>query len=161
VLILERLLAGLKDACGAFPGKRRGVGRHTMADIGLSAFSLSFMQSESFLFDQRALEEGRKTSNCHSLFVPEFIVRPDDAEKQDCDRNAAKRWLAAHGERMKELRPVYLATIFSLANRFARPFWRGGDFLFTAKPDSHVALFDFMNGAQRDEMSVLRKEGGK
>jgi hypothetical protein len=39
-----------------------------MADIGLSAFSLFFVQSESFLSYQRSLEEGRKTSNCHTLF---------------------------------------------------------------------------------------------
>jgi hypothetical protein len=29
--------------------------------------------------------------------MPEFIVNPDGAEKQDCVRNAAKRWLAAYG----------------------------------------------------------------
>jgi hypothetical protein len=39
-----------------------------MADIGLSAFSLFFTQSESFLSYQRSLEEGPKTSNCHTLF---------------------------------------------------------------------------------------------
>jgi len=39
-----------------------------MADIGLPAFSLFFMQSESFLSYQRSLEEGRKTSNCQTLF---------------------------------------------------------------------------------------------
>src|SRR5258708_6316064 len=47
----------------------------------------------------------------HNMVVPlmpEFIAKPDGAEKQDCERNAAKRWLAAHGARMKELRPVYL-----------------------------------------------------
>jgi hypothetical protein len=45
VLILERLLAGLKDACAAFPDKRKGEGVYSMADIGLSAFSLFFVQS--------------------------------------------------------------------------------------------------------------------
>lgn len=35
-----------------------------MADIGLSAFSLFFMQSESFLTHQRRLLEGHGTSNC-------------------------------------------------------------------------------------------------
>ena len=40
--------------------------------------------------------------------MPEFIVKPDGAEKQDCERSAAKRWLAAHGERVKPLRPVFL-----------------------------------------------------
>ena len=39
-----------------------------MADIGLSAFSLFFMQSESFLSYQRTLKEGQGTSNCQSLF---------------------------------------------------------------------------------------------
>jgi hypothetical protein len=29
--------------------------------------------------------------------LPEFIAKPDGAEKQDCERNAIKRWLAAHG----------------------------------------------------------------
>ena len=178
-----------------------------MADICVSAFSLFFMQSKSFLSCQRSL---RKTSNCQKLFgmakiptdnhirsmldpvhprhlqgcfnaavavlrdngglkafqrlgertlialdgteyfcsqklgcphcqtrkrangktefyhamlaatlvapghnmvlplMPEFIVRPDGAEKQDCERNAAKRWLAAHAERVRELRPVFL-----------------------------------------------------
>ncbi len=66
--ILDRLLRHLHDACSAFPDKRKGEGEYTMADIGLSAFSLLFMQSESFLSHQRSLEEGRKTSNCHTLF---------------------------------------------------------------------------------------------
>src|SRR4051794_31951382 len=66
--MLETLLAGVRSACAAFPDKRRGEVTYSMADIGLSAFSLFFMQSESFLAHQRALEEGRKMSNCQSLF---------------------------------------------------------------------------------------------
>lgn len=69
MLILDDLLDGLRAACGAFPDKRKGGdATYSMADIGLSAFSLFFMQSESFLSYQRSLEEGRKTSNCHTLF---------------------------------------------------------------------------------------------
>jgi hypothetical protein len=66
--MLETLLDSVRSACAAFPDKRRGDVTYSMADIGLSAFSLFFMQSESFLSYQRGLEEGRKTSNCHSLF---------------------------------------------------------------------------------------------
>ena len=66
--LLETLLDGVRSACAAFPDKRRGEVTYSIADIGLSAFSLFFMQSESFLSYQRALEEGRKMSNCHSLF---------------------------------------------------------------------------------------------
>ncbi len=38
--------------------------------------------------------------------MPEFIVKPDGAEKQDCERNACKRWLVAHGGQVKDLRPI-------------------------------------------------------
>ena len=264
MLILDHLLGGLKDACAAFPDKRKAAGVYTMADIGLSAFSLFFMQSESFLSYQRSLCEGRKTSNCHTLFgmekiptdnhirsmldpvhpqhlqssfdqtvaallehggmkafqrlgartlialdgteyfcsqklgcthcqsrkrsngkvefyhsmlaatvvapghamalplMPEFIVKPDGAEKQDCERNAAKRWLAAHGDRMKELRPVYLGDdLFACQPICQAVLANAGDFLMTAKPDSHIALYDFMTGAELDEISLTRKEGHK
>ena len=68
VLILDGLLPGLQDVCAAFPDQRKSEGVYSMADIGLSAFSLFFMPSKSFLAYQRSLEEGRKTSNCQSLF---------------------------------------------------------------------------------------------
>ena len=66
--LLETLLHGVRSTCAAFPDKRRGDVTYSMADIGLSAFSLFFMQSESFVAHQRTLEDGRKTSNCQSLF---------------------------------------------------------------------------------------------
>jgi hypothetical protein len=264
MVILDQLVNDLKDACSAFPDKRKGEGGYGMADIGLSAFSLFFMQSESFLSHQRSLEEGQKTSNCRTLFgmakiptdnhirsmldpvhpshlqgvfdsavaalrdnggmeafqrlggralialdgseyfcsqklgcpncqtrkrsngkvesyhsmlaatlvapghsmvlplMPEFIVKPDGAEKQDCERNAAKRWLAAHGERVKPLRPIFLGDDLFACQPICQPIVAGGDdFLFTAKPDSHKTLYDFMKGAEIDEMSVVRKEGRK
>jgi hypothetical protein len=39
---------------------------------------------------------------------PEFIAPQDGAEKQDCERNVAKRWLARHGLAVARLRPVFL-----------------------------------------------------
>jgi hypothetical protein len=67
--VLDRLLTGLRQVCAGFPDKRKGgASTYSMADIGLSAFSLFFMQSESFLAYQRGLEEGRKSSNCRTLF---------------------------------------------------------------------------------------------
>jgi len=264
MVVLDRLLSGLKKACSAFPDMRKGEGGYTMADIGLSAFSLFFMQSESFLSYQRSLEEGRKTSNCQTLFgmakiptdnhiramldpvhpshlqgvfdstvavlregggmrafqrlgertlialdgteyfcsqklgcsncqtrkrangkiesyhsmlaativapghamvlplMPEFIVKPDGAQKQDCERAAVKRWLAAHGERVRPLRPVFLGDDLFACQPVCELIVAGGDdFLFTAKPDSHKALVDFMAGAEIEETSVTRKEGAK
>jgi len=262
--ILETLLNGVRSACEAFPDKRRGDVRYSMADIGLSAFSLFFMQSESFLAYQRELEAGRKTSNCHSLFgmaaiptdnhirsmldpvppshlqpafdqalgvlrqqgglapfqrlggrvlialdgteyfcsqklgcpqcltrrrangkvesyhamlaatlvapghamalplMPEFIAPQDGTEKQDCERNAARRWLAAHGDRVKALRPVYLGDDLFACQPIAEAITpAGGDFLLTAKPASHKALYDFMQGAEFDEHTVTQKTNGK
>src|SRR5471030_2089454 len=67
--ILESLSEGLHAVCGGFSDARRrpDVG-YSMADIGISAVSLSFMQSEPFLSHQRRLEQGHGTSNCHTLF---------------------------------------------------------------------------------------------
>jgi hypothetical protein len=262
--VLEALLDGVRSACEAFPDKRRGDVKYSMADIGLSAFSLFFMQSESFLAYQRELEAGRKTSNCQSLFgmtaiptdnhirsmldpvppshlqpafdqalgvlrqhgglapfqrlggrvlialdgteyfcsqklgcpqcltrrrangkvesyhamlaatlvapghamalplLPEFIAPQDGTEKQDCERSAAKRWLAAHGDRVKALRPVYLGDDLFACQPMAEAIaGAGGDFLLTAKPASHKALHDFMQGAQLDEHTVTQKTTGK
>ena len=33
--------------------------------------------------------------------------------------------------------------------------------MFTAKPDSHKALYDFMQGAELEELCVMRKQGAK
>jgi len=250
--LLDTLVAGVRSACASFPDARRGDVRYSMADIGMSAFSLFFMQSESFLAHQRSLEEGRTTSNCRTLFgmaavptdnhiramldpvhpahlqpvfdqvldvlgrqgglapfarlggrvlvaldgteyfcsqklgcpgcltrhrangrvesyhsmlaativapghamalplMPEFIAPQDGAEKQDCERNAAKRWLSTHGGRLKDLRPVYLGDDLFACQPVAEAIRAaGGDFLLTAKPSSHKALYDFMQGATR------------
>jgi len=234
MLILDELLSGLKDVCAGFPDARKSDCTHTMADIGLSAFSMFFMQSESFLAYQSSLADRRKTSNCQTLFgmakfptdnhiramldpvppallqpvfdqvvaalrdrgamttfqrlggrtlialdgteyfwsqalgcphsqtrkrangkvesyhtmlaasivapghamvvplMPEFIVKPDGAQKQDCERNAAKRWLAAQAVRMKPLRPVYLGDdLFACQPIAEAVLVGGGDFLFS------------------------------
>jgi len=94
--------------------------------------------------------------------MPEFIVKQDGAEKQDCERNAAKRWLATHGERFRPLRPVYLGdALFACQPICEAVLKTGSDFLFTAKPTSHITLYDFMKGATCEEKSLIRKIGGK
>jgi hypothetical protein len=39
---------------------------------------------------------------------PEFIRNADGSEKQDCDRNAAKRYIKTREEQLKALNPVFL-----------------------------------------------------
>src|ERR1035437_9522639 len=72
--LLPSLLADLKAVCGAFPDPRKGRGGNiAVADFGLSAFAMFFMQSASFLSFQRSLEKGRGRSNCQTLFGIEKI----------------------------------------------------------------------------------------
>jgi hypothetical protein len=67
--ILDRLIASLRGCCHSLPDIRQGGDvRYSMADIGVSAFSLFFMQSPSFLAHQRRLDEGQGRSNCRALF---------------------------------------------------------------------------------------------
>jgi hypothetical protein len=69
VRVLEGLIAGLRERCAGLPDRRTGGnGRYAMADIGLAAFSVFFMQSPSFLAHQRSLVQERGRSNCQTLF---------------------------------------------------------------------------------------------
>ncbi len=249
---LPSLLTDLRAACGSFPDPRKGRGGNiAMADFGLSAFAMFFMQSASFLSFQRALEKGHGRSNCQTLFgiekipsdnyirdmldaadpallapcfagleqrladppmrqafgrlgdrtliawdgteyfcsqklgcshcltrkrsnggienyhtllaatvvapgharvialFPEFVAPQDGAEKQDCERNAVKRWHDKHGQRLRPLRPVYLGDDLFACQPIAKMLADSGDdFIFTAKPSSHKALHDFMDGAE-------------
>jgi hypothetical protein len=250
--LLPSLLADLKAVCGAFPDPRKGRGGNiAVADFGLSAFAMFFMQSASFLSFQRSLEKGRGRSNCQTLFgiekipsdnyirdmldvadpallvpcferletllaepplrqafgrlggrtliawdgteyfcsqkvgcphcltrkrangktesyhsmlaatvvapghsrvvplMPEFIAPQDGAEKQDCERNAVKRWFGKHHARLSPLRPVYLGDDLFACQPVAAPIKdNGDDFIFTCKESSHKALYDFIDGAE-------------
>ena len=234
-------------------------------DAALAAFSLFFMQSESFLSHQRRMEHGRNASNCKTLFgiekipsdnhirdlldpvppellapcfehtldqmrqhggmkdferlggrvlialdgseyfcsekrgcprcltrkhsngktenyhtllaatlvapghnrvlplMPEFITPQDGAEKQDCERNAAKRWLERHGEHMRPMRPVYLGdALFSSQPMCAEVLAQGGDFLFVCKEDSHKTLYEYLRGVEPRQHTVSeRRMGGR
>ena len=66
---LDRLLASLRRCCLSLPDQRTGTNtRYTMADFGLAAFSVFFMQSPSFLEHQRHFAKERGRSNCETLF---------------------------------------------------------------------------------------------
>jgi len=258
-------LEGLRTVCAGFPDARRSTDvDYSTTDIGLSAFSLFFMQSESFLSHQRRLEQGHGTSNCQTLFgmkkiptdnyirlmldpvspealqpcfdqvieqlrerdglkafqrlgertlvaldgteyfcsqklscpqcltrkrgngktesyhamlaamivapghnmvlplMPEFITPQDGAEKQDCERNAAKRRLSAHGKRVQHLHPVYLGdALFSCQPLAEAVLETGADFLFVVKKDGHKTLYEFIEGASLGQRTVIERKPGK
>jgi hypothetical protein len=260
---VEHLIGELREVCGGLPDQRKGLrrdGDYTMADIGLSTFSIFFMGSPSFLAHQRALEEGHGRSNCKTLFAmsaipsdnyirtmldgaapaafdalfteaievagpltpfqcldgrmlialdgtehfcsrkikcqqcstrrradggteyfhtflgaslvapghkqvlplpPEFIAPQDGAEKQDCERNAAKRWLARHGASFARLRPVFLGDdLFACQPIVAAVHQAGGNFILTCKPSSHQTIGEYLHGAEiQEQRQTVRKRG--
>jgi hypothetical protein len=264
VTVLESLIGELKSVCSGLPDQRKGPrrdGEYAMADIGLSAFSVFFMGSPSFLGHQRALDEGHGRSNCQSLFgmtaiptdnyirlmldgaptgafdplffkaiatqgvldpfrrlgdhllialdgtehfcsrkihcarcstrkrsdggteyfhaflgasivapghkqvlplPPEFIAPQDGAEKQDCERNAAKRWLARHGQALAGLPRVFLGDdLFACQPIAAAVQQAGGNFIFTCKPSSHPTVTEYLNGAELEEHRETAVTRGK
>ncbi len=73
-VVIDSLIDTLRSRCAMFPDMRTGSNlSDTMADIGMAAFSVFFMQSPSFLSHQRALEKRRARSNCETLFAIEKI----------------------------------------------------------------------------------------
>src|SRR5271168_4260271 len=81
---------------------------------------------------------------------PDFIAPQDGAEKQDCERNAVKRWHGRHGERLRPLRPVYLGDdLFACQPIVAMLAAAGDDFIFTCKESSHKALYESRARASR------------
>jgi hypothetical protein len=93
--------------------------------------------------------------------MPEFIANDDGTEKQDCERNAAKRWLATHNERVADLRPIYLGdALFSCQPLAESVLATGADFIFVCKQDGHKTLYDFIKGATLDRHNVTEKYPG-
>lgn len=84
--------------------------------------------------------------------MPEFVRTQDDPgdqrsvqrRKQDCESNAAKRWLAKWGTRMDRYHTVYLWDALYATHPFCQHVLdAGAEFLFVAKPKSH--MFDFLH----------------
>ena len=88
----------------------------------------------------------------HSQVVPlrpEFITPQDGAVKQDCEINAAKRWLAAHAERYSTGNDTLLGDDLYAHQPFCRQvLLHGFHFLFTCKPASHATLHQWVEGLE-------------
>jgi hypothetical protein len=73
---------------------------------------------------------------------PEFIVPQDGSEKQDCERNAARRWVVRNAERFAGRRVTILADDLHCNQPFCELLLEHHlDFIMTCKPDSHPKLY--------------------
>jgi len=70
----SRLLTFLESAISLFPDNRHGHNlSYRMRDLAMSAFSVFFTQSPSFLSFQRSMQENQGKNNCRTLFGVETI----------------------------------------------------------------------------------------
>lgn len=85
---------------------------------------------------------------------PEFIVPQDGSEKQDCERVAAKRWLAQQHRHFSDHSVTYLGDDLyanqPLCQLIAETYHQF--FIFVCKPESHTSLYEWLD--------FLEKTGG-
>lgn len=93
---------------------------------------------------------------------PEFIAPQDGAEKQDCERNAAKRWLAKHGASMARHRPIYLGDDLFACQPIVEAIQNcAGSFILTCKPTSHQTIAEYLDGAELQQHRRTVSQPGK
>jgi hypothetical protein len=121
---------------------------------GVWYFSSERIHCEHCLKSERKNEDGEKTAlyyhnmlaacivrpgGCVVLpLIPEFIRNEDGDKKQDCERNAVKRWIKAHGSLYSPLRVTLLGDDLYASHPICSAAVNAGmDFLFTCKNESH------------------------
>ena len=83
---------------------------------------------------------------------PEFITPQDGAEKQDCERNAAHRWVLRNASRFAGQQVTVLADDLHCNQPFCELLLEQQlDFILTCKPESHPTLYE--------EVALLAKLG--
>jgi len=75
----------------------------------------------------------------NSVVLPlahEMVSNEDGEEKQDCERNAAKRWFVREGSKLKDLNPVFLgADLYCCHSICSQIVELGYSFIFTCKEE--------------------------
>jgi hypothetical protein len=85
---------------------------------------------------------------------PEFVRPQDGAKKQDCEPNAARRWLSRVGRDYAWLKPIYLGDdLYGHQPMCADVLAAGGSFIFGCKPSSHKTLIEYLTGIDLDGFS--------
>src|SRR4051794_23295070 len=105
---------------------------------------------------------GRGARPRHGLAHDAGVHRAPGRRGETGLRTQRRQALAGHAKRLVDLRPIYLGDDLFACQPIAEAITAaGGDFLLTAKPGSHKALYDFMQGAALNEHAVRQKIAGK
>ena len=94
--------------------------------------------------------------------APEMITNADNgnSKKQDCERNAAKRWLIKHADEYKWLSPTLLGDDLYSNYPFCKEVLVSGySFIFTCKDDSHPWLAETVQNSFLEETTKREWNG--
>jgi hypothetical protein len=97
---------------------------------------------------------------------PEFIMPQDGHEKQDCEQQAIKRWIARNAERFASWQVTILTDDLHCHQPFCERLQKHKmHFILTCKPESHKALYEELALLERVEgaisSKVVRKWNGR
>jgi hypothetical protein len=82
--------------------------------------------------------------------APAFVTTQDGSAKQDCELNAARRWLKHHGARWAAFGTVVLGDDLYCHEPFCQALrTQGLDFVLVCKPDSHPTTFEWLQMLER------------
>ena len=95
---------------------------------------------------------------------PEFITPQDGHKKQDCETAAAKRWLTQYAERYRDLNVSLLGDdLYSRQPLCEQVIAAGLNFIFVCKPQSHITLYDWLDGLEKSQavqtLKIVRRKG--
>ena len=91
----------------------------------------------------------RATSNRVIVAEPEFIMPQDGQSKQDCEINAAKRWIRGVGRKYAGMGVTLLGDdLFSKQPFCEQATETGFHYLFTCKSSSHKYLYEWTEAAE-------------
>jgi len=125
-----------------------------------------FHSSETIHCDECSVKEHRdgKRTYYHSAITPVFVragnnrviaaepefIRPQDGEaKQDCEINAAKRWITGVGNKYASMGVTLLGDDLYARQPFCEDILKAGfHFLFTCKSSSHKYLYEWVEDAE-------------
>lgn len=107
-----------------------------------------------------------KDSNHVISLEPEFITPQDGAKKQDCENQAAKRWLLTYAKRYKDIGATILGDdLYSCQPLCQLILDEELNFILVCKPDSHKTLYEWVDGLQTTkhitQVQVKHRKGQK
>jgi len=92
--------------------------------------------------------------------APEIIRNSDGEKKQDCELAAGKRWVEAHTDEYKWLKPTLLGDdLYSNRPFCEKIVGKGLSYIFTCKEESHEWLYETLSNSYLHEVRDVKWDG--